>query len=380
VLDSLYSTYTTEISASRPALTLAKLNDELLNGKTLMITGNDALAKGFVDRTADWQDFREGLIKTGKDLNVVSPAKYVKSIVPKHKSTNDEIAVVFAEGAIAFKSEGGTFNMDEGITAENLTKQLRELRKNDKVKAVVLRVNSPGGSAFASEIILKEVSRLKAAKPVVVSMGNVAASGGYYISCLANRIIAQPNTITGSIGVVSMFPTAEDLYRKIGARVETVSRGKWANYFRIDKDLTPEQSAVIMTYMQGVYDEFVDHVVEGRAQTRESIQASAEGRVWTGSQALQRKLIDEIGGLDLAVERAKELANLKDKDVRVRLYPKQKDFLTFVLDRLDDAMVMLHDRVYFLPSELEAQKIVEYLTGYLRQRDYVQAVLPIDVP
>jgi protease-4 len=380
MLDSIYSTYTQEIVASRRGLTLDKLNAEILNGKKMFLWGSDAVAMGLVDKTMDWQDFKEGL-KSGKDLRTVTPAKYVKTFTPKAKLASNEVAVLFAEGQISFKpSNNSPFNMDDEIVAESMVKQLRDLRKDDKVKAVVLRVNSPGGSAFASEIILQEVRRLKEKKPVVVSMGNVAASGGYYISCIANRIIAQPNTITGSIGVVGMFPTAEDLYKRIGARVETVSKGKWANYLRIDQDLSPEQTAVVMEYMQGIYDEFVDHVAAGRDQSRESIEASAAGRVWTGTQALQRKLVDELGGLDLAVERARELANISEKDSRVRLYPRQKDFFTFMIDRLDNTMLFLRDRLLFLPSDLDVQRVVDVLTDYLRHRDFVQAVLPIELP
>jgi protease IV len=381
LLDDMYKTYSTEITASRPALAAGAVDHEILNGDKFLIVGPEAVKKGFADRTVEWNDLREQLSKGSKELHTIAPGKYVKAVQWKEKGKR-EIAVLFAEGEISYKAFGADpldFNT-QGIEANALVKQIRELRKDDNVAAVVLRVNSPGGSAYASELILNELQHLKAVKPIVVSMGNVAASGGYYISCMANKIVAQPNTITGSIGVVSVFPTAEGLFKKIGAKVETVEKGKWGEFFRVDQDLPPEKQAVLMDYMNGVYDEFVSHVAEGRSLSVAAVTASASGRVWTGTQALDRKLVDEIGGLDVAVQRAKELGKVTGESVKVRYYPRQKDFFTFFMDRLDATVKSVYNRMVFTPEQVEIQQALDYFRQFVNQREFVQALLPLTLP
>lgn len=379
LLDDMYQTYTQEIVATRPSLSPEVLNGELLNGRKLFLVGKDAQAKGFVDLTLDYQDLKDRL-GGGKDLHTVTPSRFLRSTSGSLKGTK-EIAVLFAEGTIDYNSaNGNAWNLDEGITPDSFIKQLRDLRKDESVAAVVLRVNSPGGSALASELILQEIKRLKAKKPVVVSMGNVAASGGYYISCEGSRIIAQPNTITGSIGVVSVIPTAEGLYKKIGARVETVEKGKWYFYFRPDRNLTQPQRDVLLDYMKGVYDEFVEHVAEGRNLSVEEVAAVAEGRVWTGNQALENKLVDELGGLDLAIERAKELGKVQGQPVKVRYYPREKDFVNYLLEQLDASVRSIRESWLISPEERQIRRALDYLRDFVQQRDFVQAILPLDLP
>ncbi|RPH92407.1 signal peptide peptidase SppA [candidate division KSB1 bacterium] len=381
LLDDMYRTYTQEIAASRSALPLGRLENEILCGEKFCISGDEAVCKGFADFAMDWGDFRERLRGKNEKFNAVSPSRYLRGI--NEESFSDaEIAVVFAEGEISYRSEkSGPLDMESGIVSDRMVSQLRDLREDDDVKAVVLRVNSPGGSALASEIILREVQRLKTQKPVVVSLGNVAASGGYYIACAGDRVIAQPNTITGSIGVVTLFPTAAELFRKIGARVETVEKGKWAEYFRVDRDLTDEQKNVLLGYMSGVYDEFCAHVAEGRGLSMDEVKAVGEGRVWTGSQAMERKLVDELGGLDLAIERAKELAKIKlGEKVTIGRYPREKDFLSaFFRQMLSD--VQLRWRV-LLPydHDRELRTAYEALARFMSRREFVQAVVPLDLP
>jgi protease IV len=379
LLDDLFATYTGEIAATRSRLSAQILQDELLHGKKLLITGENAVAEGFADRAMDWGDFRERLAGGGK-FNSVTPQKYLKN-KPALTHGEKEIAVLFAGGEISYgQSQDAPWADADGIHSADFIKQLRDLREDKDVAAVVLRVNSPGGSALASELILQEVRRLKAAKPVVVSMGNVAASGGYYISCAANRIFAQPNTVTGSIGVVAMLPTAEGLYRKIGAREEVVTKGKWAQFFRLDKDLNSEQNAVLLDFMNDVYEEFVQRVADGRGLPVEQVKTVAAGRIWTGNQALERKLVDELGGLDQAIEAAKGLAHLKDKSVTVRYYPRDKDFLKFMLQQLTDAKTAWSNIGMLSTDERQVQAAIAYLNQFVRQRDFVQTILPMTLP
>ena len=380
LLDDLYRTYTEETADGRKAISWQELNHEFMHGTKLFLNGSDAVAKKLADEAIDWGDLREKLRGTDDKFNAVSIERYLKGSLDVPEGEK-EVAVVFASGEISFRNDdGGLFDMDEGIYSDRLVKLLRDLRENEKVAAVVLRVNSPGGSALASEIIAREVLRLKSKKPVVVSMGNVAASGGYYISCLADRIIVQPNTITGSIGVVSVFPTAEELFKKIGARVETVEKGKWAEFLRIDRDLKDEQETVLLDLMNGVYDEFVERVADGRKLSVEDVNVVAQGRIWTGTQAVERKLADELGGLDAAIERAKELAKISsDQKVRIRHYPREEEWMNYLLRRLQSVTADLH-KALLTPEQRELQKAFAYLHRFTEQRDYVQMIVPMDVP
>jgi protease IV len=381
LLDDLYNVYTSDIVAARPAVSREALNKELLNGDQLIIIGPQAVQKGLADLAADWGDFREHLKGGEKELETISPAKYVHALGSKDAGAKKEIAVVFAEGDITYKPMGADgLGTEDGIEAGAMIKLLRKLREDEDVAAVVLRVNSPGGSAYASELILQEVKRLKAVKPVVVSMANVAASGGYYISCEGQYIVAQPNTVTGSIGVVSLIPSAEELYRKLGANVEIVERGKWGSYFRLDHDLSGEQQAVLMGYMSGIYDEFVERVAEGRNLPGDSVRAVAAGRVWTGQQALDRHLVDELGGLDVAVAHARELAKVTAENAPLRSYPREKNFLQFMFEQFNSQLGSILDRLTVLPDERAVRQAVKYLNDYMLHRDFVQAVLPINLP
>jgi protease IV len=378
LLDDLYNTYTNEIATARPKLTAATLNQELLHGKQLIINGQDAVNEGFADVTMDWGDLREHL-KKGDKFRTVTPAKYLRS--GKFLDTiKKEIAVVHATGEIVYKQgDQGFLNTNDKIDSDDMVKQLRELREDNDVVAIVLRVDSPGGSSLASEVIAQEVLRLKAKKPVVVSMGDVAASGGYYISCGANRIVAQPNTITGSIGVVGMMPTAEELFKKIGARVETVEKGKWANFFRIDKDFSPEQEAVVQALMNGIYDEFVQRVAVGRRLPEDTVRSVAEGRVWTGTQALDRRLVDELGGLGIAIKRARELGGKDAQAAVIRNYPREGNFLRYFLRQINSVVLALRDRLFISFEERELRNAMDQLKRFMNHRDFVQMVMPYEL-
>lgn len=291
----------------------------------------------------------------------------VKSATPKSK-TRDVIAVYYAYGEIDNVS-----SYDEGINSEKVAKDLRDLRKDKNVKAVVLRVNSPGGSAYGSEQIWREVSLLKAEKPVVVSMGDYAASGGYYISCAANKIVAEPTTLTGSIGIFGMMPDASELLtNKLGLHFDGVKTHKMADMGSMSRPFNAEESALMQQMVNQGYALFTKRCAEGRNIPLEELCKIAEGRVWTGSMAKELKLVDELGGLDTAIQLAAELG--KVKDYKLKSYPTKQDFLTELLNTHADR---------YIHSQLQ-ETFGEYYQGFewlrhVEQSDRLQARLPFNM-
>ncbi|WP_396204522.1 signal peptide peptidase SppA [Gemmatimonas sp.] len=240
------------------------------------------------------------------------------------------IAVVYAEGDIV-DGEG----TDGQIGGASLSRELRKLRGNAAIKAVVLRVNSPGGSAIASEQIQRELTLIAAKKPLVVSMGTLAASGGYWISTAAQRIFAEPNTITGSIGVFSLVPNIKELAARQGVTFDTVKTGRYADLFSIARPRTEAELAVLQRGTDAVYDAFIARVAKARALTSDSVRQIAEGRVWSGLQARRIGLVDSLGGLDVAVKSAASLAKLTG-DYEVREYPRVKSITEKITELLED--------------------------------------------
>lgn len=291
----------------------------------------------------------------------------VKSATPKSKA-KDVVAVYYAYGEI----DNGT-SYDEGINSEKVTKDLRDLRKDKNVKAVVLRVNSPGGSAYGSEQIWREVSLLKAEKPVVVSMGDYAASGGYYISCAANKIVAEPTTLTGSIGIFGMIPDASELLTdKLGLHFDGVKTHKMADMGSMGRPFNAEESALMQQMINQGYALFTKRCAEGRNIPLEELCKIAEGRVWTGSMAKELKLVDELGGLDTAIQLAAELG--KVKDYNLKSYPAKQDFLTELLNTRADR---------YIHGQLQ-KTFGEYYQGFewlrhVEQSDRLQARLPFNM-
>lgn len=249
----------------------------------------------------------------------------VKRNVPKDKSGNI-LAVYYAAGEIV----DGALTADEGINSEQMINDLRRLREDENVKAVVLRVNSPGGSAYGSEQIWREVTLLKEAKPVIVSMGDYAASGGYYISCAADWIVAQPTTLTGSIGIFGMIPNAEKLLNdKLGIHFDVVKTNPLADLGDISRPFTEEEKALVQGMVNKGYALFTQRCADGRKMEVEDIKKIAEGRVWTGEMAKELKLVDELGGIDRAIAIAAERAEITE--YTVLSYPKQDEFFTSLL-------------------------------------------------
>lgn len=373
----IYESYVRETAESRKNLTFAALDQEIRSGDQLIVSGPSCLERGYVDALVDWPVLRDRLKGENEEFEGVSARELVRAQHLNDIPTKEnEIAVLFAQGEISFGGDDAGWS-DEGITSANMAMNLEELANDDKVKAVVLRVNSPGGSALASKQILESVKRVQNKKPVIVSMGRVAASGGYYISASADRIVAEPNTLTGSIGVVSMIPSAEKLYDNIGAREETVSIGRWANFFRIDKTLGPEQEFVLRSLMDSVYLEFRDDVIAGRGVTSAALDTIAEGHIWTGRQALERGLVDTLGGLDVAIQIAARKASLGETEYDMGYYPAKKDLFKFIVDRFSTSLRELTLLGRDLSATRDPARAIEYLKNYFNRFEFLQAILPL---
>ena len=248
------------------------------------------------------------------------------------KNEGDQIAVYYAYGEIVDSETGSVVDTEHNIVANTVCKDLEKLMNDDDVKAVVLRVNSPGGSAYASEQIWRAVTNLKAKKPVVVSMGGYAASGGYYISCAANYIVSEPTTITGSIGIFGMFPDFSGLLTdKLGIKFDEVKTNKHAAFGTRARPFNAEEMALLEQYIGRGYNLFRKRVADGRQQSIEQIEEIAQGRVWLGNDALKIKLVDEIGSLDKAIAKAASLA--KVSQYHATSYPEQQSWWTNLLDQ-----------------------------------------------
>lgn len=259
---------------------------------------------------------------------IVSLGDYASvKIKTKANNSKDKIAVIFAEGEIidGGKSEGS-------LAGDWMSEIIREVREDEDIKAVVLRVNSPGGSGLASDIMWREITLTKEKKPVVVSMGNLAASGGYYIACPANYIFALPSTLTGSIGVFGMLPNVEKLMtEKLGITVDGVGTNAQSDFGQITRKTTTSEANLIQNQVEEFYDTFIQKVADGRGLTKAEVDSIGQGRVWSGLNAIEIGLVDEIGGLNDAVAKAASLANLSE--YRLIEYPQKEDaFETFIKD------------------------------------------------
>ncbi len=261
-------------------------------------------------------------VSENEDLNFISINEYSQANEITHKgkqSGDNRIAVVYAEGNITT----GDRKSPDNIQGDSYAFLIRKLRKNDKIKAVVLRVNSPGGSAFDSDLIWRELELLKAEKPLIVSMGNYAASGGYYIAANSDRIFAEKSTITGSIGVFStMFNTQKFLEKKLGITTDGVSTGKFSDFPNPNKPWTDQEKAIMQGRVDDIYSGFIGKVSEGRGLHIEQVHEIAQGRVWSGQDALEIGLVDEIGSLEDAINYAAEQAEISDP--KISFYPEEQ--------------------------------------------------------
>ncbi len=278
--------------------------------------------------------------KADDKLRTISGSEYAE--IPSDSlglNNGERVAVIYASGAINIgQSSNGTFG-GETVGSDTIVKAVNQAAEDSSIKAIVLRVDSPGGSALASDIMWHALENAKAKKPLVVSMGDVAASGGYYIACNANKIVAQPSTVTGSIGMFMGKPVLKGFYDWVGITSEYTTRGKNAGIFDETRKWSPEERAKMEDQAKKVYyGDFVPKVAVGRGKSNEEVDAVAQGRVWTGTQAKQVGLIDEFGGLERAIEVAKELAKIPaDKQVRRISFPEARPFLETFLGGGDDS-------------------------------------------
>jgi protease-4 len=240
----------------------------------------------------------------------------------------DKIAVITLSGPIM--AESNSLFYGQAITPELVREQLGKAEKDSAVKAIVLRVESPGGVVAPCQEILEEIEKVKQAKPIVVSMGSEAASGGYYISCKANKIVALPGTLTGSIGVISQIPNLEGLYEKLGIEMQTFKGGKYKDMYSGFRELTPEEKEIMQQLTDEYYEQFVEVVAEGRGLSIEAVRSLATGQLYSGTEAKELGLVDELGGLDTATDLAAELAGIES--FRVEYYkPQAKSLLESLL-------------------------------------------------
>jgi protease-4 len=296
---------------------------------------NSAKDAGIIDDVKYWDEVQAELremidLKKTDKINYLALSKYAQTVKPKNRKQKEKIAVIYAVGEI----QSGEGN-DETIGSDRIAKAIRKATADSTVKAIVLRVNSPGGSAQASEVMYRELQIAQKVKPLVVSMGDYAASGGYYIACLADKIYAQPNTITGSIGVFGMVPNAQKLINeRIGITFDGVKTGENADIYSLTQALSPYQTEVIRNMINNIYSTFIEHVAAGRNMTTAEVDSIGQGRVWSGMDAKEIGLVDELGGLDDAIAYAAEQANLEQ--YRIKAYPKLVDPLEEFIKQLNN--------------------------------------------
>lgn len=315
-LFSIWTNMLKDVAASRN-MEMGKLNS-LADSLTMISEASVALNGGLVDKLCYMDEVKailrdkSGLEDEDDDLVFASVADVAKSETLGEK-VDEQVAVYYAYGEIVQSQGTGLgISQEHQIVGEKMIKDLQDLREDDDVKAVVIRVNSPGGSAFASEQIWREVCLLKEKKPVVVSMGGMAASGGYYISCAANRIFAEPTTLTGSIGIFGMIPDMSELMtEKIGLKFDVVKTNEMSDIGTMARPFNEAESAQMQKMINRGYDLFTKRVADGRGMAQDSVKLIAEGRVWTGEQGLNIGLVDELGNLDDAVAHAAELAKVE---------------------------------------------------------------------
>ena len=322
-LNSLWNGIVSNISKSRSIETQTIQNtcDSLL----LYVNMGLALERGFVDEPMYKDQFEAHLrselgLDSNKKINFVSTKNYAKTI-PAQKIKSDKIAVIYAVGNILDEKGGNQ------VIGHSTAEEIAKARKDKNVKAIVLRVNSGGGSALMSDIIWREVDLARQAKPVVVSMGDYAASGGYYIACASSYIVAQPTTLTGSIGVFGIIPNAEKmLANKLGITVDRVKTNQRSDGINMYRPMDNYERIVLQKQVDKVYDVFVKRVADGRNLRISYVDSIGQGRIWSGEDALRLNLVDTLGGIDIAIKKAAQLADISDYAISER--PIMKDFLT----------------------------------------------------
>ncbi|MFH2009943.1 MAG: signal peptide peptidase SppA [bacterium] len=389
ILDNTYQTLVEAVAASRgmdPARVKTLIDQAPLAAPQLK---NLKL----IDRIADHEDETRRLAGTGsinwtfgkkpKEQGTLrSLMELFKPALLTRPPSSPHVALVYAEGQILYGPRRKGFGVSPHVASHDIIRVLDKVRESEQVKAVVLRINSPGGSALASDLIWNAVKRLAATKPVVVSMGDVAASGGYYIAVPATRVFAQPTTLTGSIGVIGGKFSLAGLMQKIGVSSETLTRGARADIFNLTRSWTQAERQVIQQYMHRTYKQFVDRVAQGRKLTPAAVEKVAQGRIWSGRAAREHKLVDQLGGLLDAVTEAKKLGKLAS-DAKTAVYPRPMTWIEKLQDTLGgaDARAQLTgallSELQGLPAQRELRGVIQALRAWQQER--VLMWLPIIV-
>lgn len=375
-LSSVWGQVTSDIAASRK-VSVEALN-EAADDMLMFHPAEESVKYGMVDTLIyknDVRNYLKTMIGIDKDdrMPVLGLQKMinVKKNVPKDKSGN-VIAVYYASGEIKIGNSSATDNT-EIIDPEKMIRDLRELQEDKDVKAVVLRVNSPGGSAYGSEQIWYAVSQLKKEKPVIVSMGDYAASGGYYISCNADTIVAEPTTLTGSIGIFGMFPNAKGLADKIGISVDVVKTNPYADFGMLTRPMNDGEKGLMQMYVNNGYDLFLTRCSDGRGISKEELDKIAQGRVWTGSTAKDLGLVDELGGIDKALEIA--IAKSGVDAYTVMSYPAKEGFFEILVNTRPDNYIKSRILKGTMGEIYQQFNILENFDKY----DRVQARVPFEL-
>ena len=333
ILNSAWGSMINSVSGSRD-IKIAEIND--LADELTIQDAKDAKKYNFVDGLMYKDELLDELrvrldLEKNEEIKYVSLAKYANAKLKETKEiikSDNKIAVIYASGSIV----SGKSSKDE-MGSETISKAIREARLDDNVKAIVLRVNSPGGSALASDIMWREVVLAKEAKPVIVSMGDVAASGGYYIACAADKIVASEKTITGSIGVFGIIPNMKGFFNnKMGITFDGTKTNDHADIMTVFRPLTGDEKDIIQIGVEKIYDDFISKVADGRGITKEQVDSIGQGRVWLGVDALEIGLVDEIGGLNKAINIAQKMAKVVTYEIEN--YPKSKDPIEELIEEL----------------------------------------------
>ena len=366
---TLWNTIANEIAAAR------KISLDSLNQITNQLSGylaETAFDKGLVDRLAYTADaeamLRKALnISDKEDISFISITKY-KSSIPEAKAQKDRIAVVYATGSIY----DGKGDESRNIYSDSFIKTFRKAYKSDKVKAIVLRINSPGGSAVASENIWQEIEAAKkAGKIIVTSMGDYAASGGYYIACNSDYIIAQPNTLTGSIGVFGMIPSFENaLKSNLGITLDVAKTHDHADFASGMRTLNQAELDVMQQSVESTYGTFLSRVANGRKMTVAQVDSIGQGRVWAGADAIKIGLVDRLGSIDDAINKAAELANISNYSLEY--YPKEQTFFELLFHNMNDTEGKIASRLGHLYFTYQGLEQIARMEG-------VQARLPFEL-
>lgn len=360
LLDGIYGQFLTEAAQSRD-LDRAQFQKLVEEGP---LSTSDAVAGKLVDREAYWDQVQQYFRQQTGNWNPVSLARYHNSL---SSDEGPEIAVVHATGLIESGESGNTPGGGFVMGGDSVAKDLRTARDDSAIKAIVLRIDSGGGSAVASEVIRREVELAKAKKPVVVSMSDVAASGGYWIAMNASKIVAEPDTITASIGVLTGKFNISGLYSLLGMSTDSVTTSENSTFYSDQQNFTPAQREAVMKMLDETYANFTKGVAEGRHLPLEEVDRIGKGRVWTGAQAEGLKLVDELGGLDAAIGVAKELAHIPaSQEVRIELFPKEKTFFELLMEKRRDQMSQTRT----------LEETLQHLAGMM---DPVQARVPFEL-